>query len=116
MGSFAPAGKTSQFKDGTKKKVEIQGHEILIARVGDKYYATVNRCPHLNGDLSRGKLEGTTITCNSHGSRFDISDGHVVRWLKGYGTLSVVSEEFKLSRKLKTYAIKVEGDTILVEI
>ena len=65
MGSFAPAGNTSKFNDGTKKKVKIQGHEILIVRVGNKYYATDNRCPHLNSDLSRGKLEGTIITCNS---------------------------------------------------
>ena len=116
MGNFIEAGKTSKFKDGTKEKVLIQGQEILLARVGDKYYAVANLCPHLEGNLSRGKLEGTIITCPLHGSQFDLRDGRVVRWLKGYGSLSAVSEEFKLSRALKTYNIKVEGDAILIEI
>ncbi|MFC2066465.1 hypothetical protein ACFLUO_05330 [Chloroflexota bacterium] len=35
MVNFVPAGKTSEFEDGTMKKVSAQGHEILIASVGD---------------------------------------------------------------------------------
>jgi len=57
MGSSIEAGKTSDFEDGTKKRVLVQGQEILLARIGDKYYATDNRCPHLGGDLSAGNLE-----------------------------------------------------------
>lgn len=116
MGSFVEVGKTSTFKDGTKKKVEVQGQEILLARVGDKYYATDNLCSHLEGNLSRSKLKDTIITCPLHGTQFDLRDGQVVRWLKGYGEISKVSEEFKLSRALKTYNVKIEGDTIMLEI
>ena len=116
MGSFVEVGKTSKFKDGSKKKVDVQGHEILLARVGDSYYAIDNLCSHLEGNLSRGKLKDTIITCPLHGTQFDLKDGQVVRWLKGYGELSKVNEEFKLSRALKTYTVKIEGDTILIEI
>jgi 3-phenylpropionate/trans-cinnamate dioxygenase ferredoxin subunit len=53
---------------------------ISVARVGDRLYAfddlctcADQRCP-----LSGGLLEGTTIMCQCHGSRFDIATGSVV--------------------------------------
>ncbi len=58
MISFVPAGKTVEFADGTMKRVPVSGREVLIARAGNKYYAADNRCPHMGGDLSQGKLEG----------------------------------------------------------
>ena len=116
MGNLVAIVKTGQFKDGTKKKVAAQGREILISRVGDEYYAVDNLCSHLEGNLSRGKLKDTIITCPLHGTQFDIRDGTVVRWLKGYGEISRVSEEFKSSRALTIYPVKVEGDTIFIEV
>ena len=116
MADFVEVGKASKFKDRTKKKILVQGHEILLARVEGKFYAVDNLCTHLEGNLSHGKLKGTIITCLLHGSQFDLRDGQVVRWLRGYGSLSDVSKEFKLCRALHTYHVKVEGDTILIEI
>ena len=98
------------------KKTEVQGREILLARVGDSYYAADNRCPHLNGDLSQGKLEGTVVTCPRHASQFDLKDGNVVRWLKGSGILSKIGGALKSSRPLTTYNVTIEGDSILVEV
>jgi 3-phenylpropionate/trans-cinnamate dioxygenase ferredoxin subunit len=53
---------------------------ISIARVNDRLYAfddlctcADERCP-----LSGGMLTGTTIMCQCHGSRFDISTGAVI--------------------------------------
>jgi len=42
-----------ELKDGAMKAVLAQGREILLARVGDKYYATDNHCTHMRGELSR---------------------------------------------------------------
>ena len=83
MSKFIEVAKIEELKSETMKKVIAEGREILLARVGDKYYATDNRCPHMKGDLSQGKLGGTVVTCPVHGSQFDISNGQVVRWLKG---------------------------------
>lgn len=94
----------------------MQGREILVAMVGDNYYAVDNRCPHLNGDLSEGELEGTVVTCPRHYSQFDLKDGRIVRWLKGYGVLSKISVALKRVRPLNTYVVTVEGDAVLVEI
>jgi 3-phenylpropionate/trans-cinnamate dioxygenase ferredoxin subunit len=116
MGDLVPVGETGGLADGTMKSVLVKGREILLARVADEYYAADNRCPHMGGKLSQGKLEGTIITCPRHGSQFDLSDGRVVRWLKGSGLISKVSKALKSPGPLVTYNVKVEGDRILIEI
>jgi len=83
MSEFTEVYKIDELKDGTIKAVNVGGRQIPLARVGDKYYAVDNLCPHMNGNLSEGKLEGTVVTCPLHGSQFDISNGRGVRWLKG---------------------------------
>jgi nitrite reductase/ring-hydroxylating ferredoxin subunit len=72
---------------------------ISIARIGDRLYAfgdlctcAGDRCP-----LSGGLLEGTTVMCQCHGSRYDIATGAAV---SGPAT-----------EPLTTYAVdEVDGD------
>jgi 3-phenylpropionate/trans-cinnamate dioxygenase ferredoxin subunit len=116
MGNYVEAGRTDDFQDGTKKKLDVSGQEILLARVGDRYYAVGNRCPHLGGDLSAGKLEGTIVTCPRHGSQFDITNGRNVRWLKGAGLVSALGKAIKSPRSLPTHNVKIDGNTIYVEV
>jgi 3-phenylpropionate/trans-cinnamate dioxygenase ferredoxin subunit len=115
MSKFTEVVKTEELESGTMKMVMAEGREILLARIGDKYYATDDRCPHMKGDLSRGKLEGTVVTCPRHGSQFDITNGRVVRWLKG-GLMSKLGGALKPSEALKMYDVKIEGDKVLVEV
>jgi 3-phenylpropionate/trans-cinnamate dioxygenase ferredoxin subunit len=116
MSNFIEAGKVSEFEDGTIKKVQAQGQEILLARIKDEFYAVSNRCPHLGGDLSEGKLAGTIITCPRHGSQFDLKDGKVVRWLKGTGLFSSVGKALKPPKPLNKYNVNTEGDVVRIEI
>lgn len=115
MSKFIEVAKIEELKSGTMKTVTAEEHEILLARVGDKYFATDNRCPHMKGDLSQGKLEGTVVTCPVHGSQFDITNGQVVRWLKG-GLMSKLGGALKPSKALRMYNIKVEGGKVLIEV
>jgi len=116
MDNLVQAGRTNELEEGTMKGVLAQGREILLARVGDSYYAADNRCPHMGGKLSQGNLEGTVVTCPRHGSQFDLRDGQVVRWLKGSGLISLVGKVLKPPRRLATYNVKVEDDNIWIEI
>jgi 3-phenylpropionate/trans-cinnamate dioxygenase ferredoxin subunit len=115
MGKFTEVAKIEELKSGAMKAVITEGREILLARVGDKYYAVDGRCPHMKGYLSQGKLEGTVVTCPLHGSQFDISDGRLVRWLKG-GLMSKLGKAIKLSKNLTVYGVKVEDGKVLVEV
>jgi len=115
VGEFIEISKIDELKDGTMKAVNVAGREILLAKVGDKYHAADNRCPHMGARLSDGSLDGTTVTCPRHGSQFDLSNGQVVRWLKG-GLMSKVGKAFKLSKDLTVYNVKVEDDRVLVSV
>ena len=116
MGRYIEAAKTSDIKDGGSRKIPLEGQEVLLCRIGDTYYAVINKCTHLGGDLSRGQLEGKVITCPRHGSQFDLTDGSVVRWLKGPAPVTAIFKVLKPPKALKTYDVKVDGDKILIEI
>jgi len=116
MDTFVSVAKTGELGEGAMKEVETQGHELLLAMVGGKYYATDSRCPHLGGRLANGKLEGTVVTCPLHSSQFDITNGQVVRWLRGSGILSSIGKALKGPKQLGTYRTKVEDDSVMVEI
>jgi 3-phenylpropionate/trans-cinnamate dioxygenase ferredoxin subunit len=115
MGEFTEVSKIDDLKNGMMKSVNVAGHQILLAMVGDKYYAVDNLCSHMKGNLSQGKLEGTVVTCPMHGSQFDISNGQVVRWLKG-GLMSKIGGALKPSKDLTAYNVKVEDGRVLVEV
>ena len=123
MAKFIRVAKASEFGDGTKKEVLAEGIKLLLARVGDNYYACQARCPHWGWPLVRGRLKGTMLECSFHFSRFDLRDGRVIRWTIGsdrpakkfpYGFLTMV-KSWK-PRKLKVYKVKVENDDVLVQI
>jgi 3-phenylpropionate/trans-cinnamate dioxygenase ferredoxin component len=116
MGKYVKVGAAGEFTDGSKKKVTVEGQEILVARVGNEFYAVANRCPHMGGDLSAGKLDGTVITCPRHGSQFDLRDGKNLRWMKGSGIMSSIGKTLKSPRPLAAYKVMVEGNTVSVEI
>jgi 3-phenylpropionate/trans-cinnamate dioxygenase ferredoxin subunit len=116
MGTFVKAAGTGEFEGISKKKVTVQGQEIMLARVGGNYYAIANSCPHMKGDLSAGTLEGTVITCPRHGSQFDVTDGHSLRWLGGSGFTTAILKPFSSPKPVKSFKVKVEGDAIMVEV
>jgi 3-phenylpropionate/trans-cinnamate dioxygenase ferredoxin subunit len=116
MGEYIKVATTGEFKDGTRKKVTAGVHEILVASIGGSYYAIDNHCPHMAGDLSAGTMEGTVITCPRHGSQFDVRDGKNLRWMKGAGLLAMMGKAIKSPRPATTYNVRVEGDTISVEV
>jgi 3-phenylpropionate/trans-cinnamate dioxygenase ferredoxin component len=116
MSTMIEVAGANELKDGSIKKVKFQKFEILLAKVGGKYYAVDNKCPHFGGDLSKGKLEGTAIICPSHRSKFDLSDGHVIQWTDWTGIKLSLAKAVRSPKAIKTYAVKEEGDKILVSV
>ena len=57
MGEYIEACKTTEYRDGTIKKITVPAGAILVARINDNYHAVSNRCTHLGGDLSAGTLD-----------------------------------------------------------
>ena len=115
MGEFLRLADIDELAEGEMKKYRVQDKDILVTKTGGKYYAVQNKCPHLGGDLSRGKLEGNIVTCPRHGSQFNLVDGSTVRWMKGEGLISKIGKFLKSPRPLETYNIKLEGRDIMLE-
>jgi len=113
--SFIEIATTNEITDGSMKMATVNGHELMVARIGDNFYCTDNRCPHMGGNLSQGTLEGTVITCPRHHSQFDITSGHVIRWTDWTGIKKSFGKLLKSPRDLKTYDVKIEGEKILVD-
>lgn len=116
MGKFTRLADINDLTEGGMKKYRVEGVDILVARINGKYYAVQNKCPHMGGDLSRGRLEGSVVTCPRHSSQFNLTDGSVVRWMKGSGLISTIGKLVKSPRNLITYKVEVEGQDIRVEI
>ena len=107
--SFVDVAKTTDISNGQMKSFTVEGQEILVIKYEDKYFAINNRCTHMGGELSKGKLEGKIVTCPKHGSKFDVTTGRCVSGPKiGF---------IKLKAKDETsYEVKVENNTIKVNL
>ena len=76
--TYVKIGQTTEFTVGSKKKISLQGKDILIANILGSFYAVDNTCPHMGGSLADGRLEGSEVACPKHGSVFDLKTGHLV--------------------------------------
>lgn len=68
----------SALAEGKMMKAEADGVPVLLVRREGEISALAHTCSHLGGPLSEGKLEGDTVQCPWHGSRFSLKDGSVV--------------------------------------
>lgn len=60
------------------KKASVNGTDIVLLKRGNEIFALGEKCSHLGGPLSEGQVEGDTVRCPWHGSRFCLRDGSVV--------------------------------------
>jgi 3-phenylpropionate/trans-cinnamate dioxygenase ferredoxin component len=114
--TFVHVAKVGDLQNGTMKPFIVSGHEILLARVNNNYYAADNICPHMGERLTGGRIEGTVITCPRDESKFDLIDGRIIRWTDWTGIRASVSRLFQPPHSLVTYPVKLNGDNILVLI
>jgi 3-phenylpropionate/trans-cinnamate dioxygenase ferredoxin subunit len=56
--------------------VSVEGHPIAVVRADDgNVYAISDVCSHADVALSEGEVDGCSIECWLHGSRFDLQTG-----------------------------------------
>jgi len=69
----------AELPDDVPTGVLADGRQILLYRHDGTLYALDNLCSHAAGLLSRGTVEGLTVTCPLHGSQYCLTDGSVRR-------------------------------------
>ena len=100
MSEFVKVAQMSDVPLGEMVVIELDGHLICLANVDGQLYAIEDDCPHVGGPLDEGELEGEVLTCPWHLAQFDIRTGRVLRG--------------PARSDVPTYAVRVEGDDILV--
>jgi nitrite reductase (NADH) small subunit len=83
--------------------VEIAGRQIAIFHTREGFLAVENRCPHRGGPLADGFVNGSTVVCPLHAWKFDLHSGVSTNHPEG-------------SSALVTYATRVEGGVVCVEL
>jgi nitrite reductase/ring-hydroxylating ferredoxin subunit/uncharacterized membrane protein len=77
---WTEAAKSSDLEDGKPHAVVVDDTPVLLLRHGHGLHALHDRCSHRGCSLAElGKLDGETIECGCHGSRFSLHDGSLER-------------------------------------
>ena len=75
---FAAVLPATSLMDGELTRAIYQETPILVVRRENRLFAMAETCSHFSGPLSEGKLEGDTVVCPYHFSRFALEDGRVI--------------------------------------
>ena len=107
--TYVPCGSTADVAPGAMKGVEVEGKKLLLANVDGTFYAIQRKCPHMGFDLSKGTLDGATVTCRMHKATFDLKTGEALAKAK----LVFIKTQPKPAT---TYPVKLEGDRVMIEV
>jgi NAD(P)H-dependent nitrite reductase small subunit len=102
MAGFVRVALRTEIPDGSSRCVEVAGKRIALFRLGDTFYAIEDACPHADGPLSEGSVEGEEVECPWHGSRFNLRTGEV--------TGPPADED------VATYRVRVTGEDVEVDV
>ena len=74
--TFVKVAPVDQVPKGTAVSVGVDGLDIAVVHADDdNFYAVYDQCSHAAVALSEGEIDGCTLECWLHGSRFDLRTG-----------------------------------------
>jgi len=82
--------------------VEVGDVPIAVVRSDGELYAVQDICSHADIPLSEGDVDGSTIECWLHGSRFDLRTG------KPTGPPAIIA--------VAVYPVRVDGDDVYIDV
>ena len=82
--------------------VDVSGTPVAIVSTDDDLFAIHDECSHGSVLLSLGEVEGTTLECFAHGSRFDLRTGRPL--------------DLPATRPVPVYPVTIEGGDVLVDL
>ena len=82
--------------------LDVDGSPVALYRLGNEVFATAGICTHALAVLSDGFVEDGKIECPLHQGQFDIRSGKALH--------APATED------LRTYAVKLQGDEIFIDM
>lgn len=99
--ALVKVAESTELKPGSGMVVEAAGRELALFNVEGEFYCIDNTCPHMEGPLGEGDLDGDTVMCPWHAWSFNVKTGE---GLYGLGVC------------IRSFRCKVEEGAVLVEI
>ncbi len=96
-------GTCDQIPPRQGRSVAIGDRELAIFNLGDRFFATDNRCPHKGGPLCDGIVTGVSAVCPLHAWKINLADGRVER-------------PQSAEHCVATYAVRVDDGVIAVSV
>ena len=87
--------------EGSVVEAEAEGVVVCLARIQGTLHAMDNFCPHRQGPLSEGWIEGTAVVCPWHSWAFDVSTGETLPPEHG---------------KVRVYPVRVEEGLVRIRL
>ena len=86
---------------GTAREVAAGGRAICLANVNGELAALDNVCPHRQGPLGEGTVEGDSVVCPWHSWAFNTKTGET---------------EDDPQAKVEVFPLKIDGDDVLISL
>jgi nitrite reductase (NADH) small subunit len=87
--------------EGQVAEAEVEGRAFCLANVNGELSALDNVCPHREGPLGQGWLEGDTVVCPWHSWMFHVKTG---------------VSEYPANERVAVFPLRVDGEDVLVDI
>ena len=102
MSSYLRACALADVAEGSAIHVDLDGKPVAVVRSDGEMYAIHDVCSHAEVALSEGEIEGQTLECWLHGSRFDLVTGRPTG--------------LPATKPVPVYPVKIDGDDVLVDV
>jgi nitrite reductase (NADH) small subunit len=98
---FLKVGSLADLTPGSVMEAVVDGRRVAVCNTGEALHAVDAICPHAGGPLAHGALHEHMLVCPYHAWEFDCRTGE---------------HDYNPAVKLDTFAVKAEGDDILVDV
>lgn len=89
-------------EEDVPRRFEVEGVPVSLVLTGDELFAIHDVCSHSAVSLSEGEVEGCTVECWLHGSRFDLRSGKPL--------------DPPATRPVPVYPVRVEDGQVYVDV
>ncbi|NYF80382.1 Rieske 2Fe-2S domain-containing protein [Granulicella arctica] len=86
---------------GNVSETEVHGVGICLANLNGELSALDNLCPHRQGPLGQGWIEGEAVICPWHSWAFNLKTGKA---------------DYPEHEKVNVFPLRVEGEDVLIGI
>ena len=121
------------FPNGSRRILRVDGREIGVFRVEDRYYGIRNRCPHQGGPLCEGRIfprlvattpgaiavepdQAPLIVCPWHRWQYDLATGTAYAPGDPHVRSYPVTVDHGVDLRAETFDVEIDDDYVVLNL